>query len=260
MISRPTSCNTPSIDVWNPPSSSPSPQSRNDVWTSVPNFILGSSRSSQPRKVESLFSKRARIFSAASLLSTTHQSFLRVVFGWRENPGHPWKRNKALVCSLCHWNFHPFSVSGDHCLDPCAGRKAGHAERTVEEVAVTTAAGIFQPLATHDERDCVMKFQRSSAKPGLRAQVGSRWLEIMDPSVMRTTFEIRSAFCINPVRFRPIQIDDTNIFFGGDIANEKLAFGFIEDIEPFNIRSAFKVLRGEKIWFLARATREALWP
>src|SRR5713226_7957983 len=66
-------CITPDIDVWNPPNSSESPHKRNNVWTSVPNFILGSSRSSQPRKVASLFSKRARIFSAASFLFTGHR-------------------------------------------------------------------------------------------------------------------------------------------------------------------------------------------
>src|SRR6267378_8314715 len=65
----------PDIDVWKPPSSSESPQSKNEVCISVPNFIRGRSPASQPRKVASLFSKRARIFSAASFLSTAyHQS------------------------------------------------------------------------------------------------------------------------------------------------------------------------------------------
>src|SRR5260370_40997383 len=61
------------IDVLNPPSSSESPSNRNNVWTSVPNFIRGTSCSSQPRKVASLFSKRVRIFSAASFLSTARR-------------------------------------------------------------------------------------------------------------------------------------------------------------------------------------------
>src|SRR6266478_9363232 len=60
------------IDVWNPPSSSESPHSRNRVWTSVPNFNRGRSPASQPKKVASRLSKRARIFSAASFLSTGH--------------------------------------------------------------------------------------------------------------------------------------------------------------------------------------------
>src|ERR1700693_2163059 len=84
--SLPKICNTPDIDVLNPPKSSVSPKNRKSMWTSVPIFIRGRSLTSQPRKVAILRSKRARIFSAASFLSTGHHQ--SVVLQSDENCPH----------------------------------------------------------------------------------------------------------------------------------------------------------------------------
>src|SRR6266852_3419331 len=108
-------CIRPPIDVLNPPSSSESPNRRNKVWTSVPIFNRGSSSSSHPRKVASLFSKRARILSAAIFLSTARRQS-GVLNTIEDSPDIPMLDDYGVTKPLC--------VFGEVFFDPGMSRRS----------------------------------------------------------------------------------------------------------------------------------------
>jgi uncharacterized protein (DUF2252 family) len=68
-----------------------------------------------------------------------------------------------------------------------------------EEVCIASAAGIFQALSVHHEGNRVVQIKRTALQPSLSAQVGSIGREVVRPCLVRTTFEVFTAFDFGPV-------------------------------------------------------------
>ena len=82
----------------------------------------------------------------------------------------------------------------------------------------------------------------------------------MDPSVVMAAFKVLAALYRGPQRFFAVQVYDCNIFLVVQVADEQLAFDFIECVKPFDICSILKIFFREPIRLFASASGEALWP